>query len=75
MFSVELIFVSLLCLPLQVCEVYRLHRESFYLAVDFIDRYLAVKENIPKTKLQLIGITALFVAAKLEVSTWLVDVF
>ena len=24
----------------EVCEVYRLHRETFYLAVDFIDRYL-----------------------------------
>ncbi|XP_063950906.1 G1/S-specific cyclin-E [Lytechinus pictus] len=51
---------------IEVCEVYRLHRESFYLAVDFVDKYLAAKENIPKTKLQLIGITSLFVAAKLE---------
>ena len=47
--------------------MYRLHRETFYLAVDFVDRYLAAKTNVAKSKLQLIGITALFVAAKLEV--------
>ena len=27
---------------IEVCEVYRLHRETFYLAVDFIDRFLGV---------------------------------
>ncbi|XP_055891956.1 G1/S-specific cyclin-E1-like isoform X3 [Biomphalaria glabrata] len=50
----------------EVCEVYRLHKETFALAIDFIDRYLSVTKNIPKTQLQLIGISALFVAAKLE---------
>ena len=54
-------------LCLQVCEVYRLHRESFYLAMDFIDRYMCVTFRIQKQQLQLIGITALFIAAKLEV--------
>ncbi|XP_002735304.1 G1/S-specific cyclin-E-like isoform X2 [Saccoglossus kowalevskii] len=51
---------------IEVCEVYRLHRETYYLAQDFVDRYLATQKDIPKTRLQLIGITALFVAAKLE---------
>ncbi|XP_071785357.1 G1/S-specific cyclin-E-like [Asterias amurensis] len=51
---------------IEVCEVYRLHRETFYLATDFIDRYLAKVNNLPKSQLQLIGITALFIAAKLE---------
>lgn len=50
----------------EVCEVYRLHKETFMLAVDFIDRYLSVTTNVPKTQLQLLGISALFVAAKLE---------
>ena len=40
---------------IEVCEVYKLHRETFYLAVDFIDRYLSVTEGIPKTRLQLLG--------------------
>lgn len=40
---------------IEVCEVYRLHRETYYLAMDFLDRYLALTENLPKTQLQLIG--------------------
>ena len=39
----------------EVCEVYRLHRETFYLAVDFFDRYLGSTTNMPKTRVQLIG--------------------
>jgi G1/S-specific cyclin-E1 len=39
----------------EVCEVYRQHRETFYLAVDFIDRYLSKTRDMPKTRLQLIG--------------------
>ncbi|EHB10003.1 G1/S-specific cyclin-E1 [Heterocephalus glaber] len=51
---------------MEVCEVYKLHRETFYLAQDFFDRYMATQENIVKTLLQLIGISSLFIAAKLE---------
>jgi len=38
------------------------------LAVDYVDRYLSKQRNIPKTRLQLVGVTALFIAAKNEVS-------
>ena len=51
---------------IEVCEVYRLHRETFYLAVDFIDRFLSVAPAIPKNRLQLIGVTCLFIGAKIE---------
>merc|ERR1712002_133249 len=51
---------------IEVCEVYRLHRETFYLAVDFIDRFLSVAPAVPKNRLQLIGVTCLFIAAKIE---------
>ncbi|XP_075694521.1 G1/S-specific cyclin-E1 isoform X1 [Rhinoderma darwinii] len=51
---------------MEVCEVYKLHRETFYLAQDFFDRFMATQENVVKTRLQLIGITSLFIAAKLE---------
>lgn len=50
----------------EVCEVYRLHRETYHLALDFVDRYLATQSDIPKQQLQLIGIAALFIAAKIE---------
>ncbi|XP_028931590.1 G1/S-specific cyclin-E1 isoform X2 [Ornithorhynchus anatinus] len=51
---------------MEVCEVYKLHRETFYLAQDFFDRFMATQQNIVKTLLQLIGISSLFIAAKLE---------
>ncbi|MEE6517426.1 hypothetical protein FKM82_027596 [Ascaphus truei] len=51
---------------MEVCEVYKLHRDTFYLAQDFFDRYMATQQNIVKTRLQLIGISSLFIAAKLE---------
>lgn len=54
---------------IEVCDVYKLHRETYYLAVDYLDRFLSAKQEsskTPKTRLQLIGITCLFVAAKVE---------
>ncbi|CAI9571274.1 unnamed protein product [Staurois parvus] len=51
---------------MEVCEVYKLHRETFYLAQDFFDRFMAIQQNVVKSSLQLIGITSLFIAAKLE---------
>lgn len=51
---------------MEVCEVYRLRRVTYYLAVDYIDRFLTIKPNVPKHQLQLVGISSLFIAAKLE---------
>lgn len=51
---------------IEVCEVYRLLRESLYLATDFLDRFLSKQSHTSKQQLQLIGITCLFIAAKLE---------
>lgn len=51
---------------IEVCEVYKLHRETYYLAMDYIDRYLSTHQNVPKNQLQLIGITCLFIAAKVN---------
>ena len=53
----------------QVSEAYSLHRETFYLAQDFFDRFMLTQSDLPKNQLQLIGITALFIAAKMEVGT------
>lgn len=50
----------------EVCEVYKLHRETFYLTVDYLDRYLSAREGVPKQQLQLIGITCLLIASKME---------
>ena len=47
--------------------MYRLHRETFHLAAEFVDRYLSTERKIAKQRLQLIGVTSLFIAAKIEV--------
>ena len=44
---------------------FRLVPDTLYLAVNLLDRYLE-KVEVPRTKLQLAGITALFIAAKYE---------
>jgi len=51
---------------IEVSEVYKLHRETLYLGVDFLDRYLSSTCDMPRSRLQLVGITCLFVAAKIE---------
>lgn len=50
----------------EVSHECKFHRETFHLALDFIDRYLAATTNIGKYQLQLIGTTCLFLAAKYE---------
>ena len=44
---------------------YEMCQETLFLAVNCIDRFLS-KMAIARTKLQLIGVTALFIAAKYE---------
>ncbi|XP_073515752.1 G1/S-specific cyclin-E1 [Phyllobates terribilis] len=51
---------------MEVSELHKLHRETYYLAQDFLDRFLATQENVMKSKLQLVGVTCLFIAAKME---------
>lgn len=49
--------------------MYKLQRETFYLAVDMYERFMAVNTNVLKEHLQKIGVTCLFAAAKLEVTS------
>ncbi|KAF5288805.1 hypothetical protein FQA39_LY15233 [Lamprigera yunnana] len=51
---------------MEVCEAYHLKRSTYHLALDYIDRYLNVNPLVPKNQLQLIGISSLFIAAKVE---------
>ncbi|XP_042362355.1 G1/S-specific cyclin-E2-like [Plectropomus leopardus] len=51
---------------IEVSEAYTLHRQTFYLAQDYFDRFMFTQNNIEKSMLQLIGITCLFIAAKME---------
>jgi cyclin A len=49
----------------EVHKNYRLFHETLFLSISIIDRYLSIK-NINRTKLQLLGTTALFIASKYE---------
>jgi len=60
--------VWLILLLTQVCEEYRLHRETYFLSVDMYDRFMEARTGVQKEQLQLIGITCLFIASKIEVS-------
>ncbi|CAF1162279.1 unnamed protein product [Didymodactylos carnosus] len=58
---------SVLCdWVMEVSDVFHLHRETYHIAIDYIDQYLSKVKNVPKHKLQLLGTTSLFAAAKIE---------
>ncbi|PNH00380.1 Cyclin-AB-1 [Tetrabaena socialis] len=49
----------------EVRDEFRLHTETLFLAVAYLDRYLAAK-SVPRGRFQLLGLTCLWVAAKFE---------
>lgn len=51
----------------EISYAYRLHRETFHLAVEYMDRFMSVsKQQMRVDRLQLIGLTSLYLAAKVE---------
>ncbi len=51
----------------EISYAYRLHRETWYLAIEYMDRFLTCsKQQMRVDRLQLIGMTSLFLAAKVE---------
>lgn len=51
---------------MEVCNEFTLKRETFHYAVNYVDRLLSVKPQVRKEELQLVGVTAMFIAAKME---------
>jgi hypothetical protein len=51
----------------EISYAYRLHRETWHLAVEYMDRFMTCcKSQMRVDRLQLIGMSALFLAAKVE---------
>lgn len=50
----------------QVCSDLFMKRQTFYLAQNYLDRYLSKVSNIAMQYLQLAGTAALFIASKME---------
>uniref|UniRef100_A0AAZ1XK86 G2/mitotic-specific cyclin-B2 n=1 Tax=Oreochromis aureus TaxID=47969 RepID=A0AAZ1XK86_OREAU len=53
---------------MEVCEAYAVHRETFYLAQDYFDRFLLIEKNLKLGVLQLTVLTCLLIASKMEES-------
>jgi hypothetical protein len=51
---------------MEVCAEFGLKRESFHLAINYTDRFLSVMPKVAKSRLQLVGTTALYIGTKLE---------
>ncbi|CAB3999675.1 cyclin B [Paramuricea clavata] len=49
-----------------VHDKFKLTQETLFLAISILDRYLAVNHKEKKSNLQLIGVTAMFLASKVE---------
>merc|ERR1719369_1819606 len=49
----------------EVAEEYKLHTETLYLAVSYIDRFLSYM-SVQRAKLQLVGAACMFIASKYE---------
>ncbi len=50
----------------QVCSDHLFKRETLYYSVNYLDRYLSINKNVKKEFFQLIGITSVYLAAKME---------
>lgn len=52
---------------IEVSEEFMLKRETLYACINYIDRYLQYAPyEIPKNELQLIGVSSMFLACKVE---------
>jgi hypothetical protein len=52
---------------IEVSEEFMLKRETLYITINYIDRYLEnVTYLVPKSELQLIGVASLLLACKIE---------
>jgi cyclin A len=49
----------------EVCDEFNLLPDTLFMSVSYVDRYLSLI-SIPRTKLQLVGVTGLYIAAKFE---------
>lgn len=52
---------------IEVCSQFGFKRDTYFLTVNIIDRFLTCTDNLPTNKLQLLGVTALMIATKFEV--------
>lgn len=52
---------------MEVSNEFTLKRETFHYSINYVDRYLSAASDVEKWELQLIGVTAMHMASKVEV--------
>lgn len=50
----------------QVCSDHLFKRETLFYSVNFLDRFLSKEKNVKKEQIQLVGVTAILLAAKMD---------
>lgn len=50
----------------EVCEDLWFCRETFYMACNYVDRYLEITQDVLRKDIQLIGLTCLYISSKME---------
>ena len=58
--------VILLDWIMEICDLYKVSRDTYYLTLDYLDRFLSGTKGVKRRDLQLVGITCLFIASKVE---------
>jgi hypothetical protein len=51
---------------MEVCNEFTLKRETFHYSLNYVDRFLSIHKNVKKEELQLVGVSCMFIAAKME---------
>ena len=51
---------------MEVCAELSLKRETFHLSINYVDRYLSRCARVQKSEYQLIGLTSMYISAKIE---------
>jgi hypothetical protein len=50
----------------KVCSEFQMKRETLYLAFYYVDKFLSLESNVKNDEFQLLGLTAMYVACKME---------
>jgi len=50
----------------EVHRTFKLVPETLYMTVNILDRYLSVAKHVPRTSLQLVGVTCMLIASKYQ---------
>ena len=59
--------VTLVCWMLEVCSEMRFQRSTFHMSLTYVDKFFEMSpEKFGPETLQLVGVTAVYVAAKVE---------